>query len=88
VLSGLFAISYGSYLGILLFRKTFGIMEVDMFKTSIWKMLLRYLIMIIMGLPFGAMLLFIPSDSKLGILIIFQTLIPAFCFGLIGFYFV
>jgi hypothetical protein len=66
----------GAYIGILVHKHYHGHMWPGMFKTTWYKFLLRYLVMAVMVIPFGAAFLFVPWEADIAILLIFKTFLP------------
>lgn len=56
-----------------------------MHKTNGIKVILRYLVVILMGVPLTLMFILIPWTSNLALLIIFKTLFPCLIGGFLAF---
>lgn len=87
VLSGTCVATYGSYLGILLHRKYFGQIWIDIYRTSVIKFFLRYLVIIVLCFPLACPFLFIPWSAPLGVLLIFKVLVPSTSAGFVAYAF-
>ena len=93
-ITGLSEMAYGAYLGILIQARYFRHIEwPDLLKTTMPKFFLRYIIVIVLLVPFGLIFILLPSNSNLAVMIIFKTLVPVvlmmFClFAFANFFFV
>eukprot|EP00347_Sterkiella_histriomuscorum_P012454 403368512 len=77
--SGISTAFYGGYLGILVYRKIFGVAHKDILKVNslvIIKFVARIIVMGIMGIPAILLYFLLPDTAHLAVLIIFKTLLP------------
>ena len=77
VISGLGVMAYGAYIGVLIQAKYFPKMDWPFMLFTDWKkLLLRMLVVIALGGPFGAIFLVVPQTASLGVSIVFKTFVP------------
>ena len=84
---------YGAYLGVLFSRKFFGPMEPLMLKSGLLSILLRFLILGALCIPFGILFVLIKWTANLTVIFLFKTTIPILgitfmLFGFANFFFV
>ena len=84
ILSGLCSCSFSGYLGLLAHKRLYGRMAHSHLKTSLKLTLLRFLVIILLCLPFGIPFL-VKFEAPIGVLIIVKGLVPALCVGYILF---
>ena len=84
---GMYGAGYGGYLGMLIHSKHYGGMGDDVMKNSFWKIIVRYLVLAILAVPFALPFFFVPWTANLYLLLFLKTMLPTFFMLFINFSF-